>query len=699
MALPPPPISSPIIDPNSSSPNNTTSVWSQWYNLLQQQVIQSTGSTFAPSDAPYIVTSLDSRLDGSVQVLNQLIPGLLRVTTNGFLTTSQSVNLGTDVVGNLSVMNLNGGIGASSTTYWSGTGWSTPNAAGTAGGDLSGSYPNPTVIKIQGVSVSSTNATAVSNLTGVNTGDQTNITGHASLDLALTGGTMSGAINMGSNSITNVTDPVAGTDAANKEYVDSKSGQFVVQGATFPSFNIPGIYNNGSSGIGATFTVTATGLLAVDGVNWSLGVVVLIKDQTDQRQNGIYTVTTAGATGISTILTRNTNYDTSLEIQSTGIITVTAGTLNVDSNWVLITGGTITIGTTFIAYRVQSLNVNSGGTGLDSSTIGKGAILFANSNFPTTLTSLALSGLSTRYLANTGGSGTLPAWDQIHLSTGVTGTLGVGNGGTGVATSTGTGNTVLSTSPTFTTPLLGTPTSGTLTNCTGLPITINVQRITASGAGTYTPTTNMKYVMVQAQAAGGGGGGAATSGASQFAIAGGGGGGEYIEALFTSAQIGASKTYSVGAKGTGGTAGNNAGTTGGNTTFNTSFIIATGGTGGNGSAAAAVSVAVFFVAPGGRGTGGSVSTGSLSKQISGLNNGFAVAFNASQGYLSAGGAAGSNYPGADSTVINTASAVAGTAADTNSGAGGRGGATGNAAATTGGNGGDGWITFIEYIWT
>jgi hypothetical protein len=54
----------------------------------------------------------------------------------------------------------------------------------------------------------------------------------------------------------------------------------------------------------------------------------------------------------------------------------------------------------------------------------------------------------------------------ISLTTQVTGTLPVLNGGTGVTTSTGSGNVVLSTSPTFVTPLLGTPTSGTLTNCT-----------------------------------------------------------------------------------------------------------------------------------------------------------------------------------------------------------------------------------------
>ena len=44
--------------------------------------------------------------------------------------------------------------------------------------------------------------------------------------------------------------------------------------------------------------------------------------------------------------------------------------------------------------------------------------------------------------------------------------LPVLNGGTGVTTSTGSGNNVLSTSPTLVTPVLGTPTSGTLSSCT-----------------------------------------------------------------------------------------------------------------------------------------------------------------------------------------------------------------------------------------
>jgi len=48
----------------------------------------------------------------------------------------------------------------------------------------------------------------------------------------------------------------------------------------------------------------------------------------------------------------------------------------------------------------------------------------------------------------------------------VAGTLSVVNGGTGANSSTGSGSVVLSTSPTLVTPILGTPTSGNLVNCT-----------------------------------------------------------------------------------------------------------------------------------------------------------------------------------------------------------------------------------------
>jgi hypothetical protein len=60
--------------------------------------------------------------------------------------------------------------------------------------------------------------------------------------------------------------------------------------------------------------------------------------------------------------------------------------------------------------------------------------------------------------------------------------LPVASGGTGTNTSTGSGNVVLSTSPTLVTPILGTPTSGTLTNTTGFP----VANLAGAGAGVLT---------------------------------------------------------------------------------------------------------------------------------------------------------------------------------------------------------------------
>ena len=68
----------------------------------------------------------------------------------------------------------------------------------------------------------------------------------------------------------------------------------------------------------------------------------------------------------------------------------------------------------------------------------------------------------------------------LPLTTGITGTLPVANGGTGVTTSTGSGNTVLSTSPTLVTPNLGTPSALVGTNITGTATAFTASNVTTN---------------------------------------------------------------------------------------------------------------------------------------------------------------------------------------------------------------------------
>jgi len=96
-------------------------------------------------------------------------------------------------------------------------------------------------------------------------------------------------------------------------------------------------------------------------------------------------------------------------------------------------------------------------------TLGGAVNLIGPNTAATTNLTLPAADGTTGQPLQTNGSGTLSF-----------ATLPVTGGGTGVTTSTGSGANVLSTSPTLVTPILGTPTSATLTNATGLPLTTGV---------------------------------------------------------------------------------------------------------------------------------------------------------------------------------------------------------------------------------
>lgn len=78
-----------------------------------------------------------------------------------------------------------------------------------------------------------------------------------------------------------------------------------------------------------------------------------------------------------------------------------------------------------------TLGVTNGGTGL--STVAQGDILYGSAS--NTLSALAKNTTASRYLSNSGSSNN-PAWAQVDLTNGVTGTLPTTNGGTGLASFT-----------------------------------------------------------------------------------------------------------------------------------------------------------------------------------------------------------------------------------------------------------------------
>jgi hypothetical protein len=127
-------------------------------------------------------------------------------------------------------------------------------------------------------------------------------------------------------------------------------------------------YSNGSSGVGATLTGDATGVLTVDGVTVALNDRVLVQDQAAALQNGIYKCTTAGVGGGSAaafVLTRATDCDSATEFTGGMFTFVEKGTANADSGFVCTTDGAITLGSTAAAFsQFSGAGSISAGAGL-----------------------------------------------------------------------------------------------------------------------------------------------------------------------------------------------------------------------------------------------------------------------------------------------------------------------------------------------
>lgn len=112
-----------------------------------------------------------------------------------------------------------------------------------------------------------------------------------------------------------------------------------------------------------TTNITLSGSQTIDDVAISAGMRVLVKDQTDGTQNGIY-VAAAGA------WTRAADADNtpSNEVTSGMFCYVEEGTVNADSGWVLATNDVITLGSTNLVFtQFTGLGQITAGNGLTKS--------------------------------------------------------------------------------------------------------------------------------------------------------------------------------------------------------------------------------------------------------------------------------------------------------------------------------------------
>lgn len=146
---------------------------------------------------------------------------------------------------------------------------------------------------------------------------------------------MTGALNMGSQLISFLQTPSAGTDAATKAYVDLQIT------------NLNSIFDSKPSAKAAStanVTVANPGTAVFDGTTLSALDLLLLKNQTTPAENGLYVFNTSG-----TALTRHTSMDAWTEVPG-AFLAVETGSVNADTLWLCTSDQGGTLGTTAITW-------------------------------------------------------------------------------------------------------------------------------------------------------------------------------------------------------------------------------------------------------------------------------------------------------------------------------------------------------------
>ena len=256
----------------------------------------------------------------------------------------------------------------------------------------------------------------------------------------------SGTISANSGTITDVATPTAAFDAVNKQYVDD----LVASGITYHTpvkYEVPNTTGNlnatyfqpGGAGVGVSATLTNAGTLGAfvpDGVTATLSDRILIYNQTNAFENGVYTVTTVGDASTSWVLTRAADADTYALKSPNGLgagdaFFITSGNTGAGETYVCNTTGTIVFGTTGINFvQVSATQIYAGGNGI-------------NISGPT------ISLVAPVTVAN-GGTGltTAPTDGQLLTGNGTGYSLNTLKGGTGISVANAPGSiTITNTAP------------------------------------------------------------------------------------------------------------------------------------------------------------------------------------------------------------------------------------------------------------